>query len=263
MANQINDLSYLKRMNAFSCRYDPTFPYYFYVPENYLGQGPRNGDLYKLVVLIHGNERGAEMYRNAARQFAEFSDSVILAPLFPAGLVDYSEIDNFGFVRYKGLNFDTILTNMIDDICWHFPIDSEKIYLHGFSAGGQFAHRFFYAYPELIHSLSIGACSRFTLLDGDLPWPQGTKDISWVFEREPDASLYPQARIQLVIGEDDNFIFSPQIHFTRMELLAMLRENYVANGLSPVFSVVPKAGHQGLRLLSAVFDFFAAGMHNQ
>ncbi|MDR2368055.1 MAG: hypothetical protein LBF58_08110, partial [Deltaproteobacteria bacterium] len=225
MAQSLPSLEYLDRMNAHSCQYDPRIPYFFYAPKDVFAP---NGKEYNLVILVHGNERSAETYRNASRKFAEATDSIVLAPLFPAGLVDPGQIDNYNLLRYKDVHFDAALAHMADELRSRFPIKKEPFFLHGFSAGGQFVHRFFYLYPHLIRSISVGSCSQTTFLDPQNPWPAGIKDLTDRFGLSPNPGDYGKVNAQFVIGADDNFIFNPEIPFTRHQLLTKLRDDWAS-----------------------------------
>jgi pimeloyl-ACP methyl ester carboxylesterase len=260
MAENLTDLSFMERMNASSCRYDQRFSYFFYVPKSFGLPPAERPQSYNLVVLIHGNDRSPEAYRNRSRDFAEATGSVILAPLFPAGLIDPGEMNNFNHLRYKGVEFDTVLIRMIEELSQRFPVPTRDIYLHGFSAGGQFVHRFFYLHPKRIRALSVGACAQVTLLDHASPWPKGLSDLEGSFGVKPDRDAYKAARIQMVIGGEDDFRFKADIPNTRMEILTKLKDNYVSNGLDVAFTVVPGIAHQGTKVLPAVFEFFASSM---
>ena len=42
-----------------------------------------------------------------------------------------------------------------------------KIFLHGFSAGAQFSHRFAFHHPELVAAVSAHSGGSWAMLDGD------------------------------------------------------------------------------------------------
>ena len=254
------DLSYLARMNTYSCRYDPRLSYNVYVPKNWHLPPGEKPDRYKLVVLIHGNERGSELYRNSFRRFAEATDSVVLAPLFPAGIIEFDKLENYHLLRYKDIEFDTALINMISELNLRFPIETDKLFLHGFSAGGQFVHRFFYLYPEMIQGLSIGSTGWITLLDHSLPWPKGLSGFEEVFGRLPDIQKLRRVKVQMIVGGDDDFLYNPDSELTRMQLVRKLQKNFQDNAIETVFTVMPGVAHQGLKILPGVMDFFASVM---
>jgi hypothetical protein len=84
-------------------------------------------------------------------------------------------------------------------------IETEKVFLVGYSGGGQFAQRFFYLYPERLHAVSIGAPGRVTRLDTSINWPRGTKNVDEKFNRKlVFENLKDVKNIQLVVGAEDN-----------------------------------------------------------
>lgn len=206
----------LSRMAAYSCLFDPRLVYYVYVPRNWLGR--RRPERYRLVVLVHGSERGAENYRNHFIDFAEETDSVILAPLFPAGLGSPDMFENYNFLRLGDVAFDTALLHMMDEVNARFPVDADHVLLHGFSAGGQFVHRFMYLYPERLSRVSIGGPGKVTFLDGDTEWPAGTGGMSAIFSRSVDLEALRRLPVQIVVGDADIKIHNPAGSLNRVEL---------------------------------------------
>ncbi|MEJ7757326.1 MAG: hypothetical protein WKF83_14410 [Nocardioidaceae bacterium] len=67
-----------------------------------------------------------------------------MAPLFPAGIIEPDDIDNYKWLEYHGIRFDKILLAMVDEVAQKYHLDARRFLLHGFSGGGHFAHRFFY-----------------------------------------------------------------------------------------------------------------------
>ena len=49
-----------------------------------------------------------------------------------------------------------------------------RVYLFGYSGGGQFAHRYTFAHPQRVVALVIGAAGWYTFPDSERPYPQGT-----------------------------------------------------------------------------------------
>lgn len=254
MAAPFPDQDDLARVTAYGCAYDPRFAYYVYAPRNWLG--PERPERYRLVVLIHGSERGAEMYRNNFKAFAERTNSVILAPLFPAGLIEPDRLENYNLLRWRGVEFDTILCHMIEEVGRRFPLDPDGIYLHGFSAGAQFAHRFFYNHPELLRAVSIGAPGQTTLLDDRLAWPLGIADAEALFGRVPDLDRMRRVPVQIVVGAEDRHIHSPEARMSRLELNRELFQHYRDFGFQVRFDLVPAAAHEGFKLIFDVMLFF-------
>lgn len=247
----------MARMTCYSCRADPRFSYYVYVPESFQTGG--RPEKYHLVVLIHGSERSPEGYRNKFRAFAEKTQSVILAPLFPAGLGAFSEVENYLLVRQCGVEFDTALLRIIAEVDERFGVDANRLLMHGFSAGGQFAHRFFYLYAGMFRCISIGSMGGCTQLDFSLPWPRGLGGVEDIFGIQPDIAGIRSVPVHLVAGEND-ILPTPSRNsdpaMNRVEKMTALLRNYRREGLDARLDLVPGAGHNGFKVLEPVFAFF-------
>src|SRR5699024_2571237 len=99
----------LGKTTLFACQLDPRFSYYAYIPSKYEEKQIQSS----LVVLIHGTSRPAQQYRDEFVDFAEKTNSIILVPVFPAGIVEPGELSSYKFLRYGGVRYDEILLSMI------------------------------------------------------------------------------------------------------------------------------------------------------
>ena len=201
-------------------RSDPRVSYTLYVPPDHLNPDPslqhikdpaKLSSVYQLpplplVVSIHGTGRAAESCRNRLISFANSSRVAVLAPLFPAGIDSFNDTNNYKLLRYKSLSSDKALLDILNEVKLRWPgIQTEKVFMIGFSGGGQFTHRFLYLYPERLHAVSVGAPGRATMLDEGLKWPEGIKDVSEVFDGAVvDKSKIGEVHIHLVVGGADD-----------------------------------------------------------
>jgi poly(3-hydroxybutyrate) depolymerase len=249
----------------FASQVDQRLHYCLYVPH-----ALTEDDKAPLIVIQHGTARTATKYRNAFRDFADKHGVVILTPVFPAGLVDPDDIHNYKFIEYRGIRFDRLLLAIVDEVADRFPVAPERFYLHGFSGGGQFTHRFLYLHPDRLAAASIGAPGRITQLDHTLPWWLGTKDFEERFGQPIDFDALRRVPIQLVVGAADTETWeinnpgdsnwmdgAEQTGQTRVERLRTLERNYRAHGLQVTFDLVEGVGHIGSGVLDAVRRFFA------
>ncbi|WP_426245021.1 alpha/beta hydrolase [Nocardioides sp. LHG3406-4] len=250
-------------------QYDQRLSYCLYVPRDLdIEDAP-------LVVVQHGTARTAAKYRDDLRPFADANRAVILAPLFPAGLIDPSDLHNFKFIEYGGIRFDDALLAIVDEVAARFPVSADRFYLHGFSGGGQFAHRFFYLHPDRLAGVSIGAPGRITQLDDALPWWLGTQDFEKRFGRPADIEAMRRVPVQMVVGADDietweinnpgesNWMDGVEkTGSTRIERLRTLERNFAAHGIDVRFDMVPGVAHRGSLILPAVEPFFAELISN-
>ena len=173
------------------------------------------------------------------KEFAEDQGVVILTPIFPAGLVDPDDLHNFKFIEYEGIRFDRMLLAIVDEVAARFPVAAERFYLHGFSGGGQFTHRFLYLHPEHPRRRVDRRAGRITQLDETLPWWLGTKGFEEKFGQSIDFDALRRVPIQLVVGSEDvetweiinrgesNWMAGAELTgTTRIERLRTLEANY-------------------------------------
>lgn len=257
---------------AIAAQVDQRFSYSLYIPRRQTGDPER----YRLVVMQHGTARTATQYRDAMIEFAEEQRVVILAPLFPAGIIDPDDLHNFKFLSYRGIRFDLVLLAMVKEVNRRVPVDAERFLLFGFSGGGQFAHRFLYAHPHRLLGTSIGAPGRVTLLDDTTPWWLGTQDFARIFGHAPDLAAIRKVPIQLVVGDrdvegweinnsqDSNWVPGLEKQgATRIERLRTLQHNLAEHGIDTRFDLVPGAVHEGAMVLDEVREFFRSVLKQQ
>jgi poly(3-hydroxybutyrate) depolymerase len=254
---------------VFASRYDQRFSYCLHIPENL---GPRT----PLVVIMHGTERNFLLYRDHLQPFADEHGVVVLAPLFPAGIIDPADLHNYKFIDYQGIRYDQALLAMVDEVAERYPVDVEQFYLHGFSGGGQFAHRFFYLHPDRLAGVSIGAPGRITRLDDTLPWWLGTADFEKRFGTPIDFDALRRVPVLMVVGDQDvetweitnpgepNWMAGAELTGdTRVERLRTLERDFVAHGVDVRLVLVPGVAHRGSQVLQPVRDFFAELIHTR
>jgi poly(3-hydroxybutyrate) depolymerase len=145
------------RTPLFACQTDQRFSYCLYVPRDIDTSRP-----HPLVVSVHGTERAVESYRDGFADLADKHQCVVLAPLFPAGIGDPDDVHNYKTVDYRGIRFDLILLDMVAEVGARWPVTTDRFYLHGFSGGGQFAHRFLYLHPNRLAGISVAAPGSIT-----------------------------------------------------------------------------------------------------
>ena len=251
----------------FASRSDQRFSYCLYVPIDYDEDAETR---YPLVVVVHGTTRTAQTYRDEFAAFAERHGCIVLAPLFPGGVEEPGDLDNYKRIEYRGIRFDHVLLDMVDEVSEKYRTEPERFLLHGFSGGGHFAHRFFYLHPDRLLGISIGAPGMITLIDPERPWWLGTADLEERFGVPLRLDEMRKVAVQMVIGGEDTDTWEINDHDsprwvdgadaagrTRLERLAALRENYEQAGIPVRHDVVPGVAHDGYDLLEPVRNFFA------
>jgi len=238
----------------YACQYDQRFSYFAYIPTSYDRANPRD---MPLVVAIHGTERSAQTYRDALIGFAERTQSIILAPLFPCGIIDPTDMDNYKFIKFHNIRFDRVLLAIVNEAAKKYGIRNSKFYMHGFSGGGQFCHRFFYLHPDRLLGLSIGSPGRITYPYPAIAWPEGLAGFSRQFGSDIDYEALKTVPVQMVVGGlDTEDLGETPYGRNRVERLQTLQSTFLQAGISVAFEIVPGAAHEGMKLLPAAEAFF-------
>jgi len=188
---------------------DPRVSYSLYIPpEPYklLAANPDedNATQLPLLVNIHGTRRNLSAIYGDLKTFADSIPCAVLQPLFPAGIEGPNDLDSYKRLASKTLNSNLKLLSILEEVGARWPnVNTEKIFLMGFSGGGQFAQRFLYIHPDRLSAVSIGAPGKVTLLDERQTWPKGIEDVRNVFSRSIDLSLITAVEIHMVVGSKD------------------------------------------------------------
>lgn len=256
------------RTTVFACRAEQRCSYCLYVPERYQEEGDER---HPLVILVHGTDRTAQQYRDSFADFAEAHGCIVLAPLFPCGLIEPDDVDNYKFIKFHDIRFDHVLLAMVDEVAARYRVDAERFLLHGFSGGGHFAHRFFYLHPRRLRAVSVGAPGLVTLLEPERDWWVGVRDLEAQFGVRLDLDAMRAVAVQMVVGAEDTETWEITIPAgsqywmpgandagrTRIERLAALRASFERHGIPVRHDIVAGAGHWGFDVLEPVKAFFA------
>lgn len=252
----------------YACRADSRFSYCAYVPTTWDGV---SDEQFNVIVLVHGTNRNAEGYRDLYASFAEEQNCVIVSPLFPGGITAPWELNSYKWMAVNGIRFDHILLTMLDEISEFTPIDRSKFLLHGFSGGGHFAHRFFYAQPDRLLGVSIGAPGVVSLLDFEREWWVGVNKFEERFGKPIDLDAMRPVPVQMVIGAEDTdtweITITPESAIymeganragvTRLNRMESLKASFEQHGISVRHDIIPGIAHNGAKMYPAVTEFFA------
>ncbi len=248
----------------FASQSDQRFSYCLYVPKSIV-----NESKCRLLVVIHGSRRTAEVYRDLCRDFAETQNLIVLCPLFPIGIPTMEDTGGYKFLLDNGIRYDQILLSMIDEVGKKYPVDIDKFYLHGFSGGGQFTNRFLYLWPERLAALSVGAPGLVTLYS-HADWWVGTGNLETLFDKQMNVVAIENVPVQIVVGEDDldtsEITLKEDSHYwavgandageNRVLRAQRLFENWQPLVDRLQFDSVKGVGHNGFEVLPEVFEFF-------
>lgn len=186
---------------------DPRVSYALYIPQQHYDTDPVPKKL-PLLVWVHGTVRKlAALHGEDFVSFANSTPCAILAPLFPSGLDGPMDLDSYKMLRSKSLASDLALLSILDEVAARWPgIRTDKVFMMGFSGGGQFVQRFLYIYPERLLAVSVGAPGRTTMLNPVQPWPVGVANVESMFSRPIRKETIQQVPIQLIVGSADEHV---------------------------------------------------------
>lgn len=268
----------LKALNS-----DPRVSYALYIPPARYNATTR----LPLLVWIHGTLRKwTALFEEELTSFADTTPCAVLAPLFPAGLDGPKDLDSYKTLSSASLRSDLAFLSILDEVSQRWPnIDTNKIFLTGFSGGGQFVHRFLYLYPERLVAVSIGAPGRVTMLDEDRKWPAGVADVQKLFARSINKQQIQQVAIQLVVGSADDKIHGDkefwawlqhvkgreeeQSHGTlsamsqgRLRTLHDLQASWERDGIDSQLTIVEGMSHEAGRARNHMLEYLGPFVQN-
>lgn len=252
---------------AYACKADPRFSYVLYVPEH-LGEAGEEPP--ELIVAMHGTGRENARYRDMFSEFGRYNNCVVLAPLFPVGVLGDENRNGYKYIQEQDIRYDLVLLAMVREVEARLSVPFPRFMMFGFSGGGHFVHRFALLHPERVSAVCVGAPGSVTLLDDGRDWWVGIRDAKERFGRAVDLEALRNVRVLAVVGAADVETWeithrpgSPHwlegandAGSTRIErattLVASLREH----GVDAELCVVPNVSHSVTGIIPAVREFF-------
>lgn len=252
----------------FAARCDPRFSYTMYVPERFeLLDHSRT----TILVAVHGTGRMQALYRDLFAGFAENRNCIVLAPLFPAGVLGDDNLSGYKYILEGDIRYDLVMLGMLDEVAARFGVSGRKALMFGFSGGAHFTHRFTILHPDRIRAASIGAPGSVTLIDGDSPWWVGVADCEQRFGIRVDPQQFRGLPIHFLVGDADTETW--EITFkegdrnylpgansagrTRGERVRALSQSFSNCGAQVRLDVVPGATHNVTEVVHRTLEFFA------
>jgi pimeloyl-ACP methyl ester carboxylesterase len=254
------------RSAVVAARRDPRISYCFYVPTEYR----RVWKFRNLLLYIHGEGRRFQFLLNTLRPLARECGYLLVCPLFPANVLRDGNLSGYKYLKEGEIRYDELLLDIVAEFREVFAFEESRFLLGGFSGGAQFAHRFYYLYPEMLESVSIAAPGNVTLLDNDLEWPAGIGSISDVFGRQVDIDALKTVDVQLIVGdadtkvsiepeEDDGPGHPNSNDRNRIDRLRSLHESLLGHGIDSTLDFVPELGHSFGGLAPKIIEFLQQG----
>jgi len=178
--------------------------YYVYPPRQTGNKNPL-----KLLVLIHGysarknNESGRKAVVDLVRKWIEKADEnnwLIMAPHFD------EERFRRGYQRlnFKALRSDIRLNAIIDELGSHIPgLNIYSFFLFGFSAGGQYVHRYVAMNPGQATAAVASASGWYMWPDKSLAYPLGINTGENPGGSKIDLKNYCSQKLLILVGGND------------------------------------------------------------
>jgi dienelactone hydrolase len=240
---------------------DRRFSYCMFVPE-------RSEERPGLIVAIHHSKRKS---RDVFAELAERRNQVVLAPLFPANVLGDGNVDGYKYLIEGDIRYDSLLNDMIARTVESTGCDGERFCMFGFSGGGHFVHRYMLTNPSRLKAASIGAPGQVTLLDDEVDWWVGVRNIEALFGKPLDLEALRHVKVQLIVGEQDTEVWeithepgsrywraeAAKAGVNRIERLRSLQQSLQARGVSVQFDIMAGAAHApmpAMELAKAFFD---------
>jgi dienelactone hydrolase len=172
---------------------DPKQKYFLYVPH-------RGGAGASVFVAVHGVKRMAKEHALEFAPFAEDAGVVLVAPLFPEGrFSDYQRLGRQG----KGDRADRALRNILTEVAVMTGANIDKLYMFGYSGGGQFVHRYALVYPRHTARIVVAAAGWYTFPDSEVNYPRGIKKAKGLHDIRFDPARFLSVPTCVVVGKND------------------------------------------------------------
>ncbi|HEY5657585.1 MAG TPA: hypothetical protein VIY27_07320 [Myxococcota bacterium] len=160
---------------------DPPLDAYVYLPRTLAPQA-------RVVAIVHGI---SELPRQHVEHFAPLAERhgvVLVAPHFSRQRFrDYQRLGRSG----RGARADCALERLVEQVARECHARAGRLYLFGYSGGGQFVHRYVLAHPQRVAAAVAASAGWYTFPDPERRYPRGVRrqrDLAGV-DFEPDAFL--------------------------------------------------------------------------
>ena len=172
---------------------DPGLAYFVYRPQHAAAGAP-------MLVTVHGISRNARQHARLFAPFAEHAGVVVVSPLFAR--------ERFPAHQRLGRNVggedpSAVLERIVAEAARLTGADGARLYLFGYSGGGQFVHRYVLAHPERVGGYVIGAAGWYTFPDARRRYPYGLGRNAKLDVRGIDLPRFLAVPGCVLVGERD------------------------------------------------------------
>jgi len=178
------------------------YPYYLFVPKGLSGPvhllvEPNNTGRISDALIIHERRVKRDIVKSYQNAIARRLNTAVLMPVFPRPKKEWRiythslDRDTLLVGDGKLRRLDAQLINMIQDakeLLKHNGIEVEdRVFLHGFSASGNFTNRFVLLHPEIVKAVASGGINATPIIPSKeweniiLRYPVGISDLEDVF----------------------------------------------------------------------------------
>ena len=172
---------------------EPKQEYFLYVPRNVCIGAP-------VFIAVHGVARMAKEHAQEFAPFAERYGVVLIAPLFPKEyFCDYQRLGRKG----KGERSDLSFQGIIKEVGLLTGANTDRLYMFGYSGGGQFVHRYAMAYPQNVARIVVAAAGWYTFPDSNVNYPRGIKRAKGLRHITFSSSRFLSIPACVLVGERD------------------------------------------------------------
>ncbi len=174
----------------------PDAKYHLYVPK-------KGGWGAPVLIAVHGISHRAKQQLRAFKNMAECLGVVILAPLFSRQ--SFPAYQRLGVSKKKVPLFpDQILNSMIEEVGNKTGARTERVFLFGYSAGGQFVHRYAMLQPEKVYAVAMGAPGWYTFPNPEPTFPRGLRIKSGMRQLKLEPENFLRVPMAVFVGELDS-----------------------------------------------------------
>jgi len=125
-----------------------------------------------VLVTVHGISCNARKHVRTFSRYCNRLGWAVVAPLFSPNI--FPKYQQLGVARKGGgPRSDFALNAVLNEVTLATSIRTDRIFMFGYSGGGQFVHRYAMAHPERVRSAVLGASGWYTFPDPDTRYPRG------------------------------------------------------------------------------------------
>lgn len=230
-----------------------------------------------VLAVVHGQGRSVERLINAFAPRARLAGFSVLAPIFSDTLYHgYQRLGGAGGACAAAGAFSAIC----DDVYRRIGTDSVPTAIAGYSAGGQFAHRYAMAFPGRVSRLVVADAGWYTMPDPMVAFPFGCGPSIDVPGGLTQLDAFLSLPIRVMVGEGDvtrdaGLRVSPALDrsqgYNRLERAQCwtesVRRTAMERGIPPriSFELLPNCGHSAAeavrkgRFVQRTVDFCLGG----